>query len=69
MQKGKRSSFSDFLQVMAELLLPASERNAVLAEEKDESESVAVDIENSDSVNEKEQVDLAQSDDKTMKSV
>ncbi|VDM08160.1 unnamed protein product [Wuchereria bancrofti] len=54
----------NFLQVMANLLLPAKERNATLMEEM--SENVDVNIENDDSIN-VEQIDLTRSDDQRIK--
>ncbi|VBB29228.1 unnamed protein product [Acanthocheilonema viteae] len=58
----------DFLQVMADLLLPAGERNAVLMDGKSENESISIDVENNDSVDVgEEQIDVTRGDDKTTK--
>ncbi|VDK87685.1 unnamed protein product [Litomosoides sigmodontis] len=56
----------DFLQIMAKLLLTAEERTAVV-EEKDESGSVGIDVENDNSVDVELQINLARSDYKTTK--
>uniref|UniRef100_A0A0R3S1D7 DNA_MISMATCH_REPAIR_2 domain-containing protein n=1 Tax=Elaeophora elaphi TaxID=1147741 RepID=A0A0R3S1D7_9BILA len=58
----------DFLQVMAELLLPGEKLNVTSVEESSKNESVGIEIENDDSVDvEKEQADSMRSDNKTAK--